>query len=234
MRRSRTPGFTLVELMAVVAIIATLSAIAIPSMIVAARAAHERDASASLKTLASAEVDFKSNDRDGTKVKDYWTGDVSGLHTLAAAGSAGTGAALKLIDLTLAAADSAPLASGAAGGRTQPISTFTRQGPSAGYWYYAMLHDASVTPSVAYRQNTGGTPAMGAVHNLERFAFLAYPDTYPKTGRKVFMINERNEVWVRDPLLSIRSNAGIPPTAPASDWRNWPPDATLQAGWTRP
>ena len=133
MRNSKTLGFTLVELMVVVAVIATLGAIAIPSMIFALRAANERSASASLKTFASAQVDFKSNDRDGTRVNEFWTGDVSGLYTLAASGTTGTRPPLKLIDLALAAADSAPLAAGAAGGRYQPISTFMPQGPSAGY-----------------------------------------------------------------------------------------------------
>src|SRR5436190_232031 len=46
----------------------------------AALAANERSASSSLKTLATAEADFKANDRDGNGLKDFWVGDVSGLY----------------------------------------------------------------------------------------------------------------------------------------------------------
>lgn len=233
MNPSRDPGFTLVELMVVVAVLATLGAVAIPLMGSAARVGRERGAASALKALAAAETDFKSNDRDGTQVKDYWTGDVAGLHTLAATGTSGARPPLKLIDLTLAAADSAPLADGAAGGRYQAITAFVKQGPQAGYWYYALVKDPSATPNAAYRQNTGGTPAMGAVHNLDRFAFLAYPDGYPTAGRTAFIINEAGVAWKRDPSASIKSTSAIPPTAPASDWRNWPAEATLRASWGR-
>ncbi len=233
MKPSHDPGFTLVELMVVVAVLATLGAIAIPLMDSATRAAHERGAAATLKTLAGAEIDFKSNDRDGTRVKDYWTGDVAGLHTLALTGSSGARPPLKLIDPTIAAADTAPLAAGAAGGRAQPITLFRKQGPKAGYWFYAMVNDSSVIPNAVYRQNTGGTPSMGAVHNLDRFAFLAYPDRYPTEGRNAFVINEAGVAWKRDPNASIRSTSGIPPTAPASDWRNWPTEETLRTSWGR-
>ena len=40
---------------------------------------NEREACLALEALAVAEANFESNDRNGNKVKDYWTGNVTGL-----------------------------------------------------------------------------------------------------------------------------------------------------------
>src|SRR5689334_9677177 len=53
--------------------IAIVAAIAIPGLLSSQRASNERNASASLKTLASAEADFRANDRDNNKINDFWT-----------------------------------------------------------------------------------------------------------------------------------------------------------------
>src|SRR5688572_6757800 len=57
------------------------------------RSDNERNASTTLKTLSSAEADFRANDRDWNHVNDFWTGDVKSLYTLTSA--AVRGAALK-------------------------------------------------------------------------------------------------------------------------------------------
>src|SRR5687767_15263698 len=54
-RMQKRQGFTLIELMIVIAIIAIIAAIAIPGLLSSQRASNERNASASLKTIASAE-----------------------------------------------------------------------------------------------------------------------------------------------------------------------------------
>ena len=38
----------------------------------------ERSPSASLKTIASAQADFRANDRDGDGVQQFWRGDIAG------------------------------------------------------------------------------------------------------------------------------------------------------------
>src|ERR1043165_3472600 len=81
----RVRGFTLIELMIVIAIIAIIAAIAIPGLISSQRSSYERGASASMKTLSVAEADFRAIDREGNKVNDIWTGDVKGLYTLTSA-----------------------------------------------------------------------------------------------------------------------------------------------------
>src|SRR5689334_19227520 len=108
---TRPAGFTLIELMIVIAIIAIIAAIAIPGLLSSQRASNERNASTSLKTLTAAEADFKSNDRDGNRVNDFWTANISGLYTMTSASILGntpnstTDASIKLIELSLACAD---------------------------------------------------------------------------------------------------------------------------------
>ena len=47
----------------------------------------ERNSSASLKTIVTAQADFRANDRDGNGVADYWRGDIAGLYVLKPQGS---------------------------------------------------------------------------------------------------------------------------------------------------
>jgi prepilin-type N-terminal cleavage/methylation domain-containing protein len=68
--RKRVLGFTLIELMIVIAIIAIIAAIAIPGLLRARIAANEGNASASLRSLASAQASFQKGgtvdqDEDG-------------------------------------------------------------------------------------------------------------------------------------------------------------------------
>src|SRR5579859_2168271 len=106
-------GFTLIELMIVIAIIAIIAAIAIPGLLSSQRASNERNASTSLKTLTSAEADFRANDRDWNHVNDFWTADVKGLYTMTSAAVSGANnstsdPAIKLIELSIASADADP------------------------------------------------------------------------------------------------------------------------------
>lgn len=57
-------GFTLVEIMIVVAIIALLAAIAIPNLLRARLQANESAAQAALKTVATAEVTYRTSNPD--------------------------------------------------------------------------------------------------------------------------------------------------------------------------
>jgi hypothetical protein len=87
--------------------------------------ANERNAFASLKTIASAQADFRANDRDGNKIQDFWRGDIAGLYTLKPDGSS---EAIKLLEVTLAGADAKPIL---------PVEGLPAS-PKAGHWCRAL------------------------------------------------------------------------------------------------
>jgi type IV pilus assembly protein PilA len=78
---ARERGFTLIELMIVIAIIAILAAIAIPNIIAARKAANERAAIANLRTLHTAQTLYHQKDHDRNGVHDFATmiGNLDGL-----------------------------------------------------------------------------------------------------------------------------------------------------------
>src|SRR5438034_2346623 len=96
--RKGKKGFTLIELMIVIAIIAIIAAIAIPGLLAAQRAANERSAATSLKTLSTAEADFRANDRDWNHVNDFWTFNVCGLYSMTSAAVASSAGASSTAD----------------------------------------------------------------------------------------------------------------------------------------
>jgi hypothetical protein len=145
--------------------IAIIAAIAIPGLLASQRASNERNASASLKTLASAEADFRSNDRDNNKMNDFWTADVRSLYTLEA-----NGAPIRLIEHSVAMADTSP------GGTGAPIAKM-------GYFFAAVPVD-----------DEGRPLDLGKGRNPMRFAFCAYPTTV-SAGRRTYIINEDNTIW---------------------------------------
>ena len=52
--------------------------------------------------MASAEADFRANDRDGNRIQDFWTGDVAQLYGMRSVGSTEM---IKLIEISLAGAN---------------------------------------------------------------------------------------------------------------------------------
>lgn len=79
--------------------------------------------------------------------------------------------AQKLIELSVAAADGRP---------TEEIEEYSLRGPKAGYWYRALLHAGEKEPGP------------------DRFAFSAYPDSYPASGRLTFIVDEKGVVWKKE------------------------------------
>ena len=155
------------------------AAILIPGLLSSSRASNHRSAATSLKTLTTAEMDFRANDRDWNGVNDYWVGDVSRLYYLET-----KGAQIQLIERSVASADGAP-----SGKLPEP-------GTKAGYLYTAVKLDETGAP---YDEGKG--------RNTSKFAFCAYPREYRTEtffGGKLdatiftFIVNEENTIWRKD------------------------------------
>ncbi len=158
----------------------------LPSHRAGERASNERNAAHFIKTLASAEADFRANDRDGNGVQDFWTADVSGLYSIA-----------RLIDREVAEADARPR-----------VPLVSKPIPYHGYYFVAMETDNSEDQDETLRQYTD--KKSGKVHHPAKFAFCAYPAEFGVTGRNTFIVNEGNTILWRhtggDPVIQWPSH----------------------------
>lgn len=133
------------------------------------RAANERFAASTLKSIVAAQFDYGYFDRDGNGVKDYWRKDITGLYTLPLA-SDPERPPMRLIEISVAAADDRPVSD---------LSPYAVRSPRSGYWYRAILHEGERAPSP------------------DRFAACAIPDSRD-AGRWTYIVSEENLIYRKD------------------------------------
>jgi hypothetical protein len=180
----------------------------------ARRGSGERSVSTSLKTISTAEADFRANDRDGNHVNDFWTRDVQGLYGIIPADGKEP---IKLIEMSVALADSDPVKgvypelAGVAGMRS-------------GAWFIALSEDRSVTPLARYRDPQ--------VMNSQ-FGFLAFPDDFISSYAWAWIINENNTIYRRHLKDDVRPPGKTPPgPVRAPGYGYWPSDEELKTCWS--
>lgn len=193
MRRSL--GFTLIELMIVVAIISVLVVIAIPSLVRSRMSANETAAIAGCKAISEAEYVYKRTDYDSDGVLEFaqtMSGNNSLLESIAGVADLG------LIEKSLASAEGQPGTVTAKAGYVYYI--LTQQGPQAegGSRNY-------ITPNPG-----GAATSMTLGHGV-----CAIPAAYDVSGRSAFIINDYGTVYQKD-----RGATGVQETwyNPDSTW----------------
>jgi hypothetical protein len=201
----------------IVFVVAAIFSLATPILFESRRHSTERTTSTGVKVLASAEADFRANDRDGNGVNDFWTADVAGLYGIVP--SAENGATpIKLIELSTALADGNPVPD-----LYPPMDRYGLPAPQAGAWFATLRADRSVTPAETY-----------GVRNTSKFGFVAYAEDYISTMRYAFILNENNTIFRQPVVRDLRPTTKWPPGPPVdAAFRDWPSDDDLKARWTK-
>lgn len=166
-------GFTLIELMIVVAIIAIIAAVAIPSLLRSRMAANQTSALASCRAYSEAQEVFHRTDYDKDGKLEYAMA-LNGANSLLEV-NAGTGD-LALIDKSFAEAEGNP---GAA--------LISR----AGYVFTVLTGQGANQPG-------GAKSYVAAAGMIYGFGMCAVPAGYDNTGRDTYIINAQAHPYQMD------------------------------------
>ena len=178
----KSKGFTLIELMIVVAIIAIIAAIAIPNLLRSRMAANETAAVAACKAYATAQNIYRRTDYNKDGVLEYAL-HLSGINSLFET-TAGAGD-LALIDRSFANAEGAPL-------------TAT---PKAGYVFNVLTSQGTNASGSALSYVDNKT------HMTLGYGLGATSNQYDGVGRNTFQINTAGTIYEKD-----QGSTGTPPT----------------------
>jgi len=200
----RNDGFTLIELMIVIAIIAIIAAIAIPNLLSARLSANESNAISTLRNMVTSQAQFQSSsaiDADADGTGEYGSfAEMSGK-----------------CNLTRGVAGAGPL--------NPPILPATFASISAlgfctksGYLFEMFLPNALGPPVTGVHDLANGAVPVG-IHtdNCEAmWCCYAWPIDLNTTGNRAFFVNQRGEILQTKMTVVQYSGPGAPPAMGAA------------------
>lgn len=196
-------GFTLVELMLVVAIIAVIASLALPRMTAARAASQESSAIAMLRSLSSAQAQLLSSnaiDTDANGAGEYGSfGELSGAQPLRVSAGGAPAAGTPGVDELVPPAMSTQFS------QVDANSVVAH----SGYVFKIYLPGAGLAPLGVPENPGGGFPAgpfPDSINGQYFWCAYAWPFDAGRTGRRCFFMSEQSEV-----LSSTNRGAGGAP-----------------------
>ena len=190
-KQRKNAGFTLIELMIVVAIIAIIASVAIPKLLSARVSANESAAISTLRSIASAQAQLQSSaavdvDQDGGGEYGFFA-ELAGTASLRETDGAGGIQVAALAAEALAP----PMLSGALG--IVDANGFVNR---SGYLFQMWLPNAANVGVTELANSAGADPANAPDSNNSEviWSCYAWPQNAGQTGNRVFFINQDGDI----------------------------------------